>query len=385
VNRHDTVDIPRMLLIGSAERNAGKTEFSCRILKAFGRDRDIIAVKVTAIDKTDGTCPRGGKGCGVCSSLKGTFDITEETDAKRPKDTSRLLDAGASKVLWLRVLKSHMREGLMAVMDLIGKDAVWLCESNSIRSVVKPGVFLMAEETDSGNYKASAKMVAHHVDCKVRKLPESNSFAFDFERLSVCANEWALKEDAAVIILAGGESVRMGTNKSLLPVLGQTMIEHIVSQVRRHFAETIISAASKEEYLFLDLPVAVDFEPGQGPLVGIATALERSAKDLNFVTTCDVPDIDMPTVRNMLHLAKTENKDIVVPRHGDGHIEPLYAVYHRRVAPSIRDLLKEGERKVRALFDKCDVGYYDLPEQCSIDNINTREEYDAYCERNSAK
>ena len=381
MNQNATIHLPGMLLIGSAERNAGKTEFSCRTIKEFLGTRELVAVKITAIDRADGQCPRGGEGCGVCSSLKGSFELSEEKDATRHKDTCRLLAAGATKVFWLRVLKSHMREGLQKVLDTIGKDVVWLCESNSIRNVVRPGVFLMVQDSESGSYKASAKKVRGFVDCKVTTMRESESFDFDFERLSVDGNQWSLKEDAAVLILAGGKSSRMGSNKSLLPVGECSMIERIVNQVRVHFDETIISAADAEEYAFLNLPVAVDTESGCGPLMGMATALERSTHDLNFVTTCDVPDIDMPTVRSMLRIAATVDADIVVPRYSDGKIEPLQGVYHKRVAPHIVDLLKAGERRVRSVFDGCKVEYYDLPFQSEIVNLNTKEEYEAYCER----
>jgi molybdopterin-guanine dinucleotide biosynthesis protein A len=380
VKPNSTIHLPGMLLIGSAERNAGKTEFSCRTIKEFLGDREFIAVKITAIDRADGQCPRGGEGCGVCSSLKGPFEISEETDSKRHKDTCRLLAAGATKVFWLRVLKAHMREGLQAVLDTIGKDSVWLCESNSIRNVVRPGVFLMVQDSQSSNYKASAKKVRGFVDRMVTTLRESESFDFDFKRLSIEGSQWSLKEDAAVIILAGGKSSRMGSNKSLLPVGDCSMIERIVSQVRGHFDETIISAANAEEYAFLNLPVAVDAEAGCGPLMGISAALARSTHDLNFVTTCDVPDIEMPFVRNMLRIAETADADIVVPRHPDGKIEPLQAVYRKRLEIKIADLLKAGERRVRSVFDGCKVEYYDLPERSTIVNLNTKEEYEDYCE-----
>jgi len=188
----DLIDIPGMLLIGATGRNAGKTEFACRLIKRFRGNRDLIAVKVTAIDRTDGTCPRGGKGCGVCSSLEEDYAITEESDAQGAKDTCRLLAAGATRVFWLRVMRPHMLEGMLALLDCVGTDTVWVCESNSIRNVVKPGVFLMAENVSPHRRKASAEQVRDRVDCTVRFAPESQSFDFDFERLDIADREWVL-------------------------------------------------------------------------------------------------------------------------------------------------------------------------------------------------
>ena len=68
---NELIDLPNMLLVGAAGRNAGKTEFTCRLIEIFRQEHEIIAAKITAVDRTDGTCPRGGRGCGVCSSLTG--------------------------------------------------------------------------------------------------------------------------------------------------------------------------------------------------------------------------------------------------------------------------------------------------------------------------
>jgi len=67
-----------MLMIGSAGSNVGKTELACTLLRKFSKTSDIIGIKVTTIKDKDGQCPRGGEGCGVCSSLEGVYCITEE-------------------------------------------------------------------------------------------------------------------------------------------------------------------------------------------------------------------------------------------------------------------------------------------------------------------
>ena len=100
------INIPGMIMIGAGDRNIGKTEFACSLIRKFSSRRNIIGIKVTTIDETRGGCPHGGDGCGVCASLQGNFCITEETDSKPDKDTCRMLAAGATKVFWLRVLKS---------------------------------------------------------------------------------------------------------------------------------------------------------------------------------------------------------------------------------------------------------------------------------------
>ena len=114
------IKLDKMLMIGSAGSNVGKTELACALLNKFGKNHDIVGIKVTTVKEKDGQCPRGGKGCGVCSSLEGNFCITEETSRSSGKDTSRLLAAGAGRVFWIRVLKEHLVEGMNALLDVIG-------------------------------------------------------------------------------------------------------------------------------------------------------------------------------------------------------------------------------------------------------------------------
>ena len=151
-----------MLMIGSAGSNVGKTELACTILRKFRLRRaqsnlkscDVIGIKVTTIRDKEGRCPRGGEGCGVCTSLEGVYSITEELDSSSGKDTARLLSAGASRVFWLRVREERLMEGITALLDVIGHDAVSICESNSLRQVVKPGLFLMVGNRDSKIWKS---------------------------------------------------------------------------------------------------------------------------------------------------------------------------------------------------------------------------------------
>ena len=145
-----------MLMIGSAVSNIGKTDLACTLLKKFSKNYDITGIKVTTIKDKEGQCPRGGKGCGVCATLEGAYCITEELGSSSEKDTARLLAAGASRVFWLRVLNEHLLQGIKALLDIIGQDTISICESNSLRQVVEPSLFLIVGTYDLKKWKSSA-------------------------------------------------------------------------------------------------------------------------------------------------------------------------------------------------------------------------------------
>ena len=178
-----------MLLIGAANRDAGKTTFACKVISTLSTVTEVYGVKVTAIRESDGKCPRGGGGCGVCSSLTGNYCITEEMRIDTAKDTSRLLAAGCSQVFWLQVLHEHMAEGLLALLAMLPADVPIVCESNSLSRVVRPGLFMMLKRADGLPTKETAREALPRVDHTI--LFDGRSFQPDWRRLSYLKSRWS--------------------------------------------------------------------------------------------------------------------------------------------------------------------------------------------------
>ena len=374
---------PHMLLIGAAGRNVGKTEFACDLLRRFASGQPIAAAKVTVIRSTNGSCPRGGSGCGVCSSLKGHFNITVETNLDGTKDTSRLLRAGAEQVYWLRVRDTHMNEGLAALYHQIDPRTPLICESNSIRCAVEPGLFLMVKDKRSSEFKPTARAVADLADRTV--LSDGERFDLDPDTISLHASGWKLREPATAIVMAGGASTRMGQDKSLLSIEGRPMIQHVCDQLRDHFDEVVVSANDPAKYAFLGLRVVPDRQPDMGPLMGLASALSSATHELALAVACDIPNIDINLIHRMLNLAA--DHDVVVPRTttSDGiRMEPLFAVYRRSTADRMLELLEQGERRIRCLFDTPRVRFIDMETDATPKNLNTKEDYRTYVARTDA-
>lgn len=373
----DIVKLDRMLLVGSTGPNVGKTELACAVIKKFSKGKKIIGIKVTTIKQKDGQCPRGGQGCGVCTSLEGDFDITQETNPASGKDTSRLLAAGAEKVFWLRVMGSSLRRALDVLLDVVGPDSVLVCESNSLRHVAEPGLFIMVKKTDEKAVKDSAKQVMNLTDEIIAH--GCRELSADLDRIKLVDGKWRVMSDATAVIMAGGKSRRMGLDKSLLPLNDKPMVQAIYDQLDGSFSQILISGNEKEKLAFLGLKVVPDKQAGQGPLMGIASALEASENELNFVVACDIPYIDLKVVRNMLKEA--DGVDIVVPTLGQGRYEPLFAIYRKSSLKAINEVLSVGRRKISDVFGKCKVKYInlDLPE--GLANINTMAEYQEYLKR----
>jgi molybdenum cofactor guanylyltransferase len=371
------IKLDGMLMIGSAGANLGKTELACAILRKFGTKGNIIGVKVTTIRDTNGQCPRGGEGCGVCSSLDGAFCITEETDSSSGKDTARLLTCGAGRVFWLRVVREHLVEGVTALLDVIGPDAVCVCESNSLREVVEPGLFFMVTGRDARTWKDSALRVGKYADRIV--VSNGKGFDIDLDEIEIVGGKWRMRQArATAIILAGGRSSRMGADKSLLSVDGQPIIERICERLAGRFDQILISANEPEKLAFLGLEVVPDRIPGQGPLMGIASALEASTSELNFVVACDIPRMHIALVEEMLAEADRSGADVVVPMTGSEEYEPLFAVYRKSALEGINKVLSSGGRRISDIFAQCRVQYIKLNDAGWLNNLNTPAEYEEF-------
>ena len=373
--RNNTIKLEGMLMIGSAGANVGKTELACALLEKFGKNHNIVGIKVTTIKDKDGRCPRGGEGCGVCSSLEGNFCITEETNRSSGKDTARLLAAGANQVFWMRVLKEHLVEGINAMLDLIGAEAVSICESNSLRQVVEPGLFLMAKNVESDTWKSSARQVRKYADRIV--VSDGSSFNLALDRIKLVYGKWTLPEKATAIIMAGGASRRMGTDKGMLSIKSRPIIERTCQRLAACFEQILISADQADKFAFLGFEVVPDKVPEQGPLMGIASALEASANEINFVIACDIPQIELGYVRRILFEATKGDADIIVPVNSDGRYEPLFAVYRKSALEAINKVLSSGRRKISDVFALCRVKKVELG-GARLVNLNTMTEYEEF-------
>ncbi len=171
-------NIPNMILIGSTARNSGKTTLATSIINKYKLNRPVIGLKVTTIHGKNKKCIHGEEGCGVCSSLKGNFQITKELNPLGNKDTSLLLAAGADKVYWLKTLEDHIYEGFEAFVDQIPDNILIVCESNSLRTVVNPGAFIMIKNTRAGQMKKSAHEVIDQADIIIE-----NNFKDNFQEI----------------------------------------------------------------------------------------------------------------------------------------------------------------------------------------------------------
>lgn len=180
------------------------------------------------------------------------------------------------------------------------------------------------------------------------------------------------------VVLAGGKSSRMGTDKAFVRVAERTLIERTTAVVRCCFVQNVIIANHPEMFSSLGLPVFKDDVPDLGPLGGIATALRRVETEAIFVVACDMPFLNPELIREM---AKALGDFDAVAARIDGRFEPLHAVYRRRSLPGIESRIATRDYSVVRLLESLRVRVFEEKELSGFAewrrtflNVNTPQE-----------
>ncbi|WP_174734725.1 molybdenum cofactor guanylyltransferase [Mesobacillus harenae] len=186
---------------------------------------------------------------------------------------------------------------------------------------------------------------------------------------------------ASAIILAGGKSSRMGSNKALLEFNNKTNIERIKDEMSG-FAEVILVTNEPETYKFLGLKTVSDEYPGLGPLAGIHAGLMASASEINILVACDMPFVTSDLAAALVE--KAGSYDAVVPVI-EGRQHPLFAVYRKSIISRIEECLNNKNLRIKHLLESLNVLYlndrdFQAYNSESLDrifyNMNHPEEYE---------
>ena len=181
-------------------------------------------------------------------------------------------------------------------------------------------------------------------------------------------------------VLAGGQSRRMGSDKAALLIHGEPLLGRVVRLLRSVTPDVAVIGPPERAALVPGAPIFPDRWPRQGPLGGIATALQALAGDAVLVVGCDMPCLNPALLRHLL--ARAAAYDAVVV-HADGQTHPLHAVYQRRCLPALEAQLHAGDLRVQHFLARlelyvvegAELDRFD-PRHLSTFNANTPEEWE---------
>lgn len=170
----------------------------------------------------------------------------------------------------------------------------------------------------------------------------------------------------------------MGSDKALLPFLGQPLISRVIARLAPIADELIITTNQPAAYAFLGLPLMPDKIAGRGALGGLYTAIAAASQPRVAVVACDMPFASAGLLKVQAAALEAESADVVIPKTQEGY-EPLHAVYRRATClPVIETAIQADQWKVISWFGQVRVRALALDELRRYDprglafiNVNT--------------
>lgn len=179
-------------------------------------------------------------------------------------------------------------------------------------------------------------------------------------------------DDITGVILAGGQSSRMGQPKAFLKLGKEYFIQRIYNTLSSAFPRVIVSS----DDILSFAPIGVTFQDvfkGRGPLAGIHSALLNSSAGC-FVASSDLPLLSEALIRFIL--AGDGTHDVIVGRTNSG-IQPLCGLYKQSSVPKLEECLQSGSYSVLRFLSNVNTKYLDIPSELEpqLANINTPSDY----------
>ena len=182
------------------------------------------------------------------------------------------------------------------------------------------------------------------------------------------------------VILAGGKSSRMGTDKALLSIENHNFIQKLC-ETFSFFEEKIIARGDKEKTVDVTWSVISDIYPHHGPIGGLHAALQACQSEALFCAACDTPLIKR-AIYDRLAMEMTEDTDVVIPVTEDGKYHPLCGIYRKTVGNIMEEQILGGNNRMMQVLKKVRTKYVNINSiEYGIYNINTPEQYNLYIKK----
>jgi molybdopterin-guanine dinucleotide biosynthesis protein A len=183
----------------------------------------------------------------------------------------------------------------------------------------------------------------------------------------------------AAVVLAGGRSRRMGTDKATIGFCGRRMIDVVVERLRGLTDEVVVCARQRSALEPILVPVVEDAEEYAGPLPALVAGIRAAGTQRVIAVACDMPFLNVPLLADLVARLE-EDIDAVVPVTEDGP-QPLHAAYGDCAVEPLLAALAAGERSLRGALGRLRVRWVEEevwrgldPSGRSFRNVNTPEE-----------
>jgi len=186
----------------------------------------------------------------------------------------------------------------------------------------------------------------------------------------------AVPEVVYGLVLAGGKSRRMGSDKAALVSNGETQLSRAVHLLERHVERVFVSTRADQ----VDDPVRRQFAriadryDDLGPVAGILSAMHAEPTPSWLVLACDLPNIDDTTIEFLLQHASPEHVATAYRSVRDELPEPLCAIYRPAARSVMERFVADGLKCPRKMLINAATCLLEQPNPGALHNINRPED-----------
>lgn len=184
------------------------------------------------------------------------------------------------------------------------------------------------------------------------------------------------KKDITGIVLAGGKSSRMGSDKGLIKIDNKTFVENVIAAMEPLVNEIIIVSNNPEYDQFGFYRVEDDIKDS-GPLAGLYSGLKYSNSEFNLVLSCDIPIIKTEILEKLIEVDYKNYEVTQIESHNK--TMPLIAIYQKQCMHKCLELLQQDERRLRVAVNqlKTKTIVIDSEYDPFVKNVNNKEDLKA--------
>lgn len=181
------------------------------------------------------------------------------------------------------------------------------------------------------------------------------------------------KKDITGIVLAGGKSSRMGSDKGLIKIDNKTFVENVIAAMEPLVNEIIIVSNNPEYDQFGFYRVEDDIKDS-GPLAGLYSGLKYSNSEFNLVLSCDIPIIKTEILEKLIEVDYKNYEVTQIESHNK--TMPLIAIYQKQCMHKCLELLQQDERRLRVAVNqlKTKTIVIDSEYDPFVKNVNNKED-----------
>jgi molybdenum cofactor guanylyltransferase len=179
------------------------------------------------------------------------------------------------------------------------------------------------------------------------------------------------------LILAGGSSTRMHRDKAALTYQGQSQLDRAFELAKRHLHNVFVSvrAGQTHDPTRARHPLIVDSVAGEGPIVGIRSALAAYPNGAWLVLACDLPFLSDAAIETLMRARDPGTFATAYRSAHDGMPEPLCAIWEPAAGSLLAEYQAAGGECPRKFLIRRNARLVDLTDPRALDNVNTPEEY----------